>query len=216
LAAAVEAGRVSAYGAAVALGWRKRQNTLGIGSKSQARQRAFALQQLIPEAKVDKTIEDELSARDAALAQELWLGPAAGGSFFSTREELHDAWIRLRDVVMAEWAKDGRRPMAWWQHDARELGLKYPGDEREQSYLFEHGALREDERTMLMHDWKLKFDATYAAGLSAAERRERFREIDLPELLRRQWAAEYRRRRPKRASKKPAGEAAQAPASSAT
>src|SRR5262249_55843237 len=156
--------------------------TQGTGRNSAARQRQMVFDALGYGG--DRQQGDELSARDAALVQELWLGPASGGRFFSSPEGVHEAGIRLRGEVMAGDFKDGRRPLAWWQYDARDLGLKYPGDGHEQSYLFERGVLREDEVVALMHHWRLEFDATYAAGLSAAERRARFRDIDLPELLR--------------------------------
>src|SRR5262249_36196326 len=125
LVAAVESGKVSAYACGVEMGWIKRRPVLGTGSLNAARQRRFQFDHLGfrgPDPGPESDGQAALSARDAALCQELWLGSAAGGSFFSTREELHDAWIRLRDVVMGEWARDGRRPMGWWQFEAPELG----------------------------------------------------------------------------------------------
>ena len=46
LAQAVEAGEVSAFSVAVALGWRRRPQTLGVGSSNEARRRAYRLSKL--------------------------------------------------------------------------------------------------------------------------------------------------------------------------
>ena len=78
--------------------------------------------------------------------QELWLGPGPRGSLFHSREELQDAWIQGRDVVMRLWGQDGKRPQGWWQFEAPKLGLEWPGFDRERQYLYEAGVLSEAER----------------------------------------------------------------------
>src|SRR5262249_24639394 len=115
--------------------------------------------------------------------QELWLGPSPNGSLFCSQEELRDAWVCGRDVVMRLWANNGRRPQAWWHlGDAASLGLKWPGHDREQSYLFEAGMLSEAERGELVRFWRREFDRDRSpAHLNWA---------DVPQSLRRQWQAE--------------------------
>jgi hypothetical protein len=113
--------------------------------------------------------------------QELWLGPSHNGSLFNDERELRDAWIRGRDVVMKLWATNGRRPMAWWHlGDAEALDLRWPGHDREQSYLYEHGALGEAECAELIRAWRWAFDHNQGS--------------DIPHSLRRQWQAERPRR----------------------
>jgi len=45
--------------------------------------------------------------------QELWLGPGPRGSLFHSREELQDAWVQGRDVVMRLWGQDGGPSSVW-------------------------------------------------------------------------------------------------------
>src|SRR5262249_58076938 len=82
--------------------------------------------------------------------QELWLGPSHDGSYFGDRAKLEQAWKMNRDLVMRLWGRHGRRPMIWWCLDAPGLGLKWPGHDREQSYLYEHDVLSETERAELL------------------------------------------------------------------
>jgi hypothetical protein len=118
--------------------------------------------------------------------QELWLGPSHNGSLFNNEEELRDAWVRGRAVVMKLWATNGRRPMAWWHlGDAEALGLRWPGHSNEQSYLYEHGVLGEAECVELERSWRRAFDRNQGS--------------DIPHSLRRQWQAERPRRGRKRA-----------------
>jgi hypothetical protein len=132
---------------------------------------------------------------------ELWLGPShVNGSLFSTEEELHDSWVRGRDLMMKEWAKNGHRPLAWWALEASDLGLKYPGYERERSYLYNNDALFEDERDELIGFWKKEFNRSYdpdffassAGGVlyGAAARRFHHDWADIPRVLRQQWRKE--------------------------
>ena len=131
--------------------------------------------------------------------QELWLGPTHSGSCFRSREELHDAWIRGRDVVMRLWVNNGRRPQAWWAFEAGNLGLKWPGHDREQSYLFEAGVLSEMECDELLRFWRREFDRSRSpTHLNWA---------DVPHSLRQQWQAERRHRG--RAIRKPETETAE-------
>jgi hypothetical protein len=134
----------------------------------------------------------DLSADDCAAALELWLGPGCDGSQFGDREELEEVWARLRDVVMGEYARGGRRPMAWWLLEARALGLKYPGDDCEQSYLFESNVLPADERAELVAHWKLEFERGYA--LDAKARRKFYRDADIPKPLIRTWSRRQARK----------------------
>jgi hypothetical protein len=113
--------------------------------------------------------------------QELWLGCSHNGSLFSSREELQEAWEAARDEVMRLFANNGRRPMAWWQFDAPDLDLKWPGHDREQSYLFEAGALSESECAELVRSWRREYALGHRAGI--------------PDSLRRQWQAERKQHR---------------------
>jgi hypothetical protein len=119
--------------------------------------------------------------------QELWLGPTHDGSVFNDEQELRDAWIRGRDVVMRLWATNGRRPQAWWHlGDAASLGLAWPGHDREQSYLFEAGVLSESECAELVRSWRREFDRGHKpAHLNWA---------GVPQSLRQQWQAERKHR----------------------
>jgi hypothetical protein len=126
--------------------------------------------------------------------QELWLGPGSGGSLFSSLEQLQDAWIRGRNVVMRLWATNGRRPQAWWfLGDAASLGLKWPGYFHQQSYLFEHSALSEAERKQLVARWRQEFEKAWSLE-DAAARKAHLDWADVPHSLRRRWQAERRRR----------------------
>src|SRR5260221_7871603 len=136
---------------------------------------------------------DGLTPDDAAAAQELWLGPPAGGSQFRDRAALEAAWKRLRVFVMGEYAKLGRRPMCWWLLEASGLGLKYPGDDHEQSYLFEANVLPENERANLLVHWRTEF-ACGCALTDAKARRQYIADADIPKRLLREWMRTRRRR----------------------
>jgi hypothetical protein len=116
LVAAIEAGTITAYGCAVALGWRKRAPILGTGSSNRAKRRDAALEQLLPgNGKVPPPETDgkgELSLADAIEISELIWGPDQTGSVFATRLELENAWRRQRTVAL-ELTKVGRKPLAW-------------------------------------------------------------------------------------------------------
>jgi hypothetical protein len=148
-------------------------------------------------------LELELAGLSCDKMMELWLGPGADGSVFRTREELRDAWNRGRDIAMREWAKNGQRPAGFWEFDAADLGLKFPGDERERSYLFERGVLPKAECIELVRFWRREFARSYAPNFfthrgsevlyGAAARRAHFCSIDLPASLRRKFMAERKR-----------------------
>src|SRR5262245_8893110 len=140
--------------------------------------------------------------------QELWLGCSHDGSNFSGEEELRDAWDRGRAVVMRLWARGGKRPQAWWYLEAPGLGLKWPGYDRQRSYLFEHNALGEEECEQLLAGWRKEFEQ--ACSLEGAAARKAYLDwADVPHSLRQRWQAERRRRR-ERQPAVPAEEAAAA------
>jgi hypothetical protein len=121
---------------------------------------------------------------------ELWLGPSSCGSLFDGPEELQEGWTAARDEILRLFGKPGRRPQAWWQFDAPKLGLKWPGLDREQSYLYDHGILDEAECAELVRFWRREFDRDHSpAHLNWA---------DVPQSLRQQWLAERPRRGRKR------------------
>jgi hypothetical protein len=178
LAAAIRDGRLSAYTVAVELGWTKRPEVLGTGSTNAARRRRH-----------------QLAIADGALSpdqlQELWLGPSSAGSTFDSPEHVREAWAENRDQVMQLWAKNGRRPQSWWVFDAPALGLAWPGYERQQSYLFEAGALSETERGELLAFWRKEFARPFS---SVPERRSRHRWADIPQSLLKEWRSQRRRK----------------------
>jgi hypothetical protein len=128
--------------------------------------------------------------------QELWLGAGPGGSLFSGEAELRDAWNRGRGVCMRIWATNGKRPQAWWYLEAPALGLKWPGYDRQQSYLFEHNAISEAEHEQLLAGWRKDFEDACLLE-DAVARRKHLEWADVPHSLRRRWTAAVRRRRNK-------------------
>jgi hypothetical protein len=134
---------------------------------------------------------------------ELWLGAGHHGSTFASDEHRQLAWLRYRDRAMQWFAKDGRRPQAWWRYECPE-GLCYPGYDREQSTLYEAGILGEDEASGLAAWWRKEFDRAWNPHFSfcdgpgkifrgAVARRRHYAFIDLPASLRREWTLERRR-----------------------
>jgi hypothetical protein len=121
--------------------------------------------------------------------QKLWLGPTHRGSLFRNREELRDAWARGRDLAMALWAKGGHRPMAWWQFE-KPPGLKFDFA-REKSILYEAGLLADDERAELEQYWRRQYELELGRGRDPAARDKFYRDVDIPDSLLRQWAAEH-------------------------
>jgi hypothetical protein len=137
------------------------------------------------------TDEPKVSFADAIELQELWLGSNNMGSVFPNREALAEAWRRHRDFAMREWAKLGRRPLAWWEFECPP-GLRYD-DDHEQSILYEAHVVIGEERIELERYWREEFERAQAFDVKA--RHKHFRDIDLPASLRRKWSAERRRSR---------------------
>jgi hypothetical protein len=178
---AIEARRISARAAAQGLGW---------------------LREYQPRSAGDPRIQRRLFERTAvfggagpsriSILFELWLGPNDAGSVFKSRQELIDAWKQYGPEAMARWGSNGRRPQAWWEFSAP------PGLERayatERSTLYDAGLLGIDEAARLEAEWRKEFDRAQTCFRTDAERRRFYREIDLPDSLRKQWEAERRRR----------------------
>ena len=89
------------------------------------------------------------------------------------------------------------------------MGLAYPGHDREQSYLFEHGQFGEEEREELIEDWRREFEKTlspdfaYCVGQrpdgqgakwlhGQAARKAHYRWADISASLVEQWTRERR------------------------
>src|SRR5262249_37312365 len=100
--------------------------------------------------------------------EELWLGPSHNGSLFDSESELVDAWKRGRDVVMRLWAHGGKRPMAWWHLEAPDLGLEFPGYDRQPRYLYDANMLEEKEKAELERSWRRAFERGQKAGIPLA------------------------------------------------
>jgi hypothetical protein len=133
---------------------------------------------------------------------ELWLGVGHNGPAFRLEQEKREAWVRHRERLMVWLAKNGKRPMGWWQFESP---IPYPGSEREQSTLFEAGLLAEDEGRELVAWWKAEFDRAwdehffFCSGPNQffegpVARRKHYRWADIPPRLIKQWASEYKRR----------------------
>jgi hypothetical protein len=192
LAAAVEAGTISAFAAAVQCGWTQRPPTL-VAVTHQARKRRVRLQAIG---------DGELSSGQK---MELQYGPnPTQGSLFSTREELESAWAVCRDELL-ERSNPGRRPAIWWMLEARGLGLQWPGYFNERSYLYVAGVLKEAEKVELEHEWKVEFEVGQAPDFSMNDgngellvgdcaRQAHYAWADIPRSLLRRWQASARRR----------------------
>jgi hypothetical protein len=90
--------------------------------------------------------------------------------------------------------------MGWWEFDAPNLGLRYPGPDLERSVLWHAGLLGEDERLALEADWRREFERSQQPGFfvcsgpgkfydGAVGRRKHFRWCDLPSELIQRWSA---------------------------
>ena len=133
--------------------------------------------------------------------QELWLGPTRRGSVFESAAQAQWAWTSNRDGLMLRYARDGRRPLAWWRFES---SLAWPGRDRERSALFRAGVLSEDERAELVAWWRQEFDKAQAPGFTfcagpgnfvkgADARREHYRWADVPLELVKEWTTQRRR-----------------------
>jgi hypothetical protein len=157
---------------------------------------------------------------------ELWLGAPDAGSSFASEEERQAAWFRHRNRLMAMWACDGKRPVAWWQYESP-AELYYPGPDYERSTLFEANLLSESEKAELLVYWRHEFDRANAPGfthcagpgkfLSGPQAREaHYRWADVPPTLIEEWSAELLQRRQKDLKEGPRSEIAQSPQSTST
>src|SRR5262249_28550004 len=101
----------------------------------------------------------------AGQMMELKFGPGAQGSLFSSSEELRHGWEASRDEIMRG-SSGGHRAQAWWCFDAPSLALEWPGYFNEQSYLFDHNALGEEECAELVAFWRREFERAYDPDFS--------------------------------------------------
>jgi hypothetical protein len=191
LAAAVESGALTPFAAAAGLGWVKRRATVATVTH-QARKRQVRFQAIT---------DGDLSAGQK---MELIYGPGASGSLFRDRGQLESAWAACRDELL-ERSTAGRRPAIWWELVADSLGLAWPGYFNEQSYLFDHNVLGEEELAEVVAFWRAEFERTYDPDFSYAAapgeilhgnaaRKSHLDWADVPHSLRRRWSAARRRR----------------------
>ena len=137
---------------------------------------------------------------------ELWLGPGNGGSSFESDDHRHEVWFRYRDELMRQWGSHGRRPLAWWQFEAPEKGLRFPGYAHERSALYEFtDILSAEERAELEAGWRREFDRSFdehffvnlEPGKICSGEEARWRHwlfVDLPPPLVDKWLAEREQR----------------------
>jgi hypothetical protein len=189
LAAAVERREVSAFSAAVSLGWTQRPPSAAAVTH-QARKRQLRFQ----------AIEGDLSSGQM---MELQYGPnPSAGSLFNSREELVDAWQRARERLMAS-ANPGRRPQAFYEF---EFDGPRPPYDTERSALWRKDLLRADERAALEDEWRQEFQRAQASDFTlndgSAEllkgdcaRAAHYEHHDIPRELVKRWTAAARRRR---------------------
>jgi hypothetical protein len=128
--------------------------------------------------------DDDIESCGLSVAEleELWLGPSHNGSLFASESELRAAWDRGRDVVMRLWAHSGKRPIAWWCLEAPDLGLAFPGYDRQPRYLYEADMLEAAEKASLEQSWREAFDRGQA--------------VDIPRALRRKWQRQREKKGP--------------------
>jgi hypothetical protein len=202
LAAAVEAGTVSAFAAAVQCGWTKRPPSAAAVTH-QARKRQLGFQ----------AIEGGLSSGQK---MELIYGPnSSQGSLFNSREELVQAWAACRDELLAR-ANAGRRPAGFYEF---EFDGRRPPYDTERSTLWRMGLLSADEKAVLEAEWKAGFEEAQAPDFTLNDggsellrgdcaRAAHYAHHDIPRELIRRWEKAARRRRnaTKNATKIPAPE----------
>lgn len=99
--------------------------------------------------------------------QELALRYGHPPDAFESEAEEAAAWAKHRGSMLHLFARNGHRPIAWWRHDAEELGLVWPGYDREKSTLYEAGALSEPEAAALIMFWREQFDRCHQPGFRA-------------------------------------------------
>jgi hypothetical protein len=168
----VLAGKLTAYQAAVAAGFRghKRQRSVVVNTAA-----ITPLQEM-----------------------ELWLGASHHGSTFASEEERRRLWAAHRERLLSWWGQDGTRPQAWWRYDAP--NIPFPGPARERSVLWEAGLLTKREVAALTAEWRAEFvrasepDFFFIAGpgeiyQGAAAREKHFAWADIPNALVEKWEA---------------------------
>jgi hypothetical protein len=192
LAAAVEAGDLSAFAAGVQCGWIKRSPTLAAVTH-QARKRQVRLQ----------AITGEYSPGEK---MELIYGPnPSQGSLFNSREELVAAWAACRDELL-ERANPGRRPQGFYEFEFS--GPRRPPYDTERSTLWKMGLLRADEKAALETEWKAAFQEAQPDDFTVTDgpgellhgdfaRAAHYAHHDIPPALVKRWSAAARRRRAK-------------------
>jgi hypothetical protein len=137
--------------------------------------------------------------------QELQYGPSPYlGSCFNSRQELADAWQRVRERMMAS-SNPGRRPAAFYECEF--TGSRPPyGTER--SVLWRKNLLTADEKITLEAEWKAEFETAQAPDFTLSDgrdellvgdcaRAEYYRWADIPRELVKRWSSAARRRRAK-------------------
>jgi hypothetical protein len=172
----VLAGKLTAYQAAVAAGFRgcKRQRSVVVNTAA-----ITPLQEM-----------------------ELWLGASHHGSSFASEEERRRLWEAHRERLMRWWGTDGRRPQAWWRYDAP--NIPYPGYARERSTLWAAGLLGKQERHALEAYWREEFARAWQPSFfftaapgeilqGEAARQKHFAWADIPSALVEQWEAARQR-----------------------
>jgi hypothetical protein len=127
---------------------------------------------------------------------ELWLGPSHHGSAFSDDEQRRRLWAAHRERLMRWWGTDGRRPQAWWRYDAP--NIPYPGYARERSTLFAAGLLSKRELAALTVEWRAEFQRAWEPSFAfvaapgeiyqgAVARQKHFAWADIPSALVQKW-----------------------------
>ena len=152
----------------------------------------------------NRTLLRRPSRRRLSASQEmaLWMGEAPHKPAFHNENEAREAWSCHGDRLLAALGKHGRRPMAWWHFEA---GFPWPGRDREQSVLFEAGALTEEEAAELVAFWRQQFERAQKPDFffcegpgrffrGAAARRRHYAWADIPDRLVKEWEAANRRR----------------------
>jgi hypothetical protein len=133
--------------------------------------------------------DDDCPLSVAELGELSW-GPAAYGSLFETREELHAAWSLGRDYLMRHWEGSGRRPAAFFE---LEWKGEPPDYDVERSTLWRAGMLTPAEKVAVENEWLQEFAFAYSHGYDTARRRRHFKWADIPSELQRRWRPQRRR-----------------------
>ena len=135
LLAAIDSRELSAYAAAVSLGWTTRHPTNGRGSTNQARRREHALNNVTREPSA-ATPPDRLNhEQDMSLTYGDLPGREA---FAATRRAARPGFVIATSLL--RYCVAGQRPQAWWDYESP---IPYPGRDYAGAALFEAGLLSE-------------------------------------------------------------------------